>query len=190
LTRKSLFFSNLVAWLIVISTICAVDAAAQMSAPYLQVDTTQARLILVEDGRPMLTLDDIAIGRGGTSTAKRRGDGTTPLGRYRVSAVRRGGFFDGFIVIDYPSPADAARGLGAGVISAAEYRAIVRAHAAGQLPPQDTALGGHLGIHGLGQGDRTVHAAFNWTRGCIAVTNEQFDALLGHVTPGMVVEVR
>jgi len=190
LIGKSLFFSSLAACLIALSIPCGVIAAAGPSVSYLQVDTTRGRLILLEGGRPVLILEDIAIGRDGPSSTKRRGDGTTPLGRYRVAGIRPQGVFNGFIAIDYPSPADAARGFGAGVISAAEYRAIVRAHAAGRMPPQDTALGGHLGIHGLGQGDPAFHAAFNWTRGCIAVTNEQFGALLARVTPGMTVEIR
>ena len=42
-------------------------------------------------------------------------------------------------------------------------------------PP--TTLGGLIGIHGIGKGDPRVHRDFNWTFGCVALTNEQIDQL-------------
>jgi hypothetical protein len=45
------------------------------------------------------------------------------------------------------------------------------------MPPQNTPLGGFLGIHGIGRGDIRIHRAFHWTQGCVAVTNEEMNAL-------------
>ena len=58
------------------------------------------------------------------------------------------------------------------------------------MPPQQTALGGHIGIHGIGAGDPRIHEDFNWTSGCIALTNAQIDDLAGWVRLGMRVVVR
>jgi hypothetical protein len=62
--------------------------------------------------------------------------------------------------------------------------------AKGRLPPQNTALGGRIGLHGLGRGDPKVHQQFNWTNGCIALTNEQIDQLLTWVGKGTRVSIR
>ena len=60
----------------------------------------------------------------------------------------------------------------------------------GDIPPQVTPLGGYLGIHGVGEGDPGIHADFNWTHGCIALTNQQIDDLAGWIRIGMRVVVR
>jgi len=39
----------------------------------------------------------------------------------------------------------------------------------GRLPPQDTPLGGAIGIHGEGEGRQGQSAAGDWTFGCIAL---------------------
>lgn len=50
-------------------------------------------------------------------------------------------------------------------------------------------IGGQIGIHGLGAGDKEIHKVFNWTHGCIALTNEQIDQLTRWVGKGTVVKV-
>ena len=47
-----------------------------------------------------------------------------------------------------------------------------------------------IGIHGIGDGDRGVHRDFNWTNGCVALTNEEIDELLRWVKIGTPVEIR
>jgi L,D-peptidoglycan transpeptidase YkuD (ErfK/YbiS/YcfS/YnhG family) len=51
-----------------------------------------------------------------------------------------------------------------------EYDAIIEAINNDRLPPQNTALGGEIYIHGGGIDG-------NWTRGCIALTNEEMETL-------------
>jgi murein L,D-transpeptidase YafK len=170
---------------------CLLGAAESgMAGAVVVVDTVRSTLTVETGGRVVLELDDIAIGRFGATPAKRRADGMTPLGHYRVAGIRTDSAFHTFIAIDYPSPADADRALAAGWISPREHRAIVAAHRRGALPPQNTALGGHLGIHGLGSADPEVHRRFNWTRGCVAVTDEQVERLLPFIAPGVPVEIR
>jgi lipoprotein-anchoring transpeptidase ErfK/SrfK len=59
----------------------------------------------------------------------------------------------------------------------------------GNPPPQETSLGGYLGIHGIGDGDKEIHESVNWTDGCIAINNEQLMELADWVKIGTRVNV-
>ncbi len=157
---------------------------------WLLVDTASQTLSVMRADQPQVTLHDIAIGRFGTSADKRRADNTTPLGRFRVTRINGDSGFHRFIGLDYPDLPRAQRAFHDNLIDERQMRAIREAHRRGAAPPQDTPLGGHIGIHGLGSGDAAMHRSFNWTRGCVALTNEQIDALLVWVRPGMPVEIR
>jgi len=174
-------------WLLCLALPASGEAAA---THWLLVDSTALTLTLMHGDRPQLTLDNIALGRFGTSKQKLRGDNTTPLGRFRISRINQKSAFYRFIALDYPDLARSERALRDGEIDAAELRAIQAAHLRGKLPPQGTALGGRIGIHGLGSGDAEVHASLNWTKGCVALTNQQIDTLLPWIRPGMRVEIR
>ena len=95
-----------------------------------------------------------------------------------------------FIGINYPSPADAERGLREGVIDEKTFQRIIAAHREGKIPPQNTALGGNIGIHGLGDANPNVHRLVNWTNGCIALDNAQIEELAQLVSPGMLLEIK
>jgi hypothetical protein len=73
-------------------------------------------------------------------------------------------------LISYPDKADAQRGLTAGIITQAQKNAIDTAQTQCATPPQTTALGGYVEIHGMG-GDS------DWTLGCAALDNIAVDAL-------------
>lgn len=115
-----------------------------------------------------------------------RGDQRMPEGAYRIAGpLRPSARFHRFLPIDYPTPDDAARGLAEGRIGRTEHEAIVRAHRAGRLPPQETPLGGHLGFHGEGRRWRGA-GALDWTEGCVALGDpdiERLGALAGPGTP-------
>ena len=119
---------------------------------------------------------------------RERGDLRTPEGDYRIAAQGRRSRFHRFIPIDYPSLADAEVALAEGRISVAERDAIALAHRHGRLPPQDTALGGHLGFHGEGerwQGDLDL----DWTEGCFALADAAIDLLASRAPPGTPVHI-
>lgn len=124
----------------------------------------------------------------------RRGDKRTPVGRYTVREVRPSDRYHVFMHLDYPGMHDAAEAYQAGRIDAAEYNAFRDAHANGKLPPQNTLLGGQIGIHGLGSTDEVLgdyHALYDWTKGCVAVTDDIIEELERHyVRPGTVVTIR
>lgn len=156
---------------------------------WLQVDT-DAQVLKVMQGEAVLrTFEDIAIGRSGPTRDKIRLDGKTPLGEYRISRINNDSHFHRFYGFDYPRLEHAERALKKGKLSQEEYEVIRQAIRAGQVPPQNTALGGHLGIHGIGAGDPEVHRDFNWTNGCIALTNREVDELAQWVHLGVRVVV-
>ena len=88
-------------------------------------------------------------------------------------------------VLSYPAPHHARQGLESGLISRAQYNAITAAHRDFREPPQGTALGGLIEIHGHGTGRRRA-----WTRGCVALRNVHMDALwdVVHVGTPVVIE--
>ena len=116
------------------------------------------------------------------------GDDRMPEGAYRIAGPPRKSRFYLFVPIDYPSRADADRGLKEGLITKEVHAAIAHAQREGRLPPQDTPLGGALGIHGEGprwRGD----LALNWTYGCIAVTDPAIAQLTKLLRPGTPVHI-
>jgi murein L,D-transpeptidase YafK len=117
-----------------------------------------------------------------------RGDQRMPEGEYRVAGPARKSRFHLFLPLDYPSRADADRALREGRIDRGVHAAIVAAHEKGALPPQDTPLGGALGIHGEGvrwRGDLDL----NWTEGCVAVTDQAIAQLARLVRRGTPVRI-
>jgi len=166
---------------------CAVAADGEV---WLLVDT-KARKIEVKKGEQTIeTLPSIAIGRGGAGFKNHRGDNITPFGSYRIGWVGEKSNFRKFFGLTYPSVEDAEKALANGVIDQVTYDRILTAHRYHQIPPQNTPLGGQIGIHGLGRGDIRVHKAFDWTHGCIALTNGQIDHLSQLVDTGTVVKIK
>jgi len=112
------------------------------------------------------------------------GDQRMPEGEYRIAGPARKSRFHLFIPFDYPSRADADLALKEGRISNESHSAVVQARKARRMPPQDTPLGGLLGIHGEGErwrGDNLL----NWTEGCIAMSDRGVAYLAKLVRPGM-----
>jgi len=168
----------------------ALHASAVPAADrWLLVDTGERTLSVMEGERAVRAFDNISIGRGGASRTRYLGGQETPLGTYRISSLREETRYHRFFGINYPSLQDALRAHAAGRISATDLAAIRAAQEQGREPPFSTPLGGNIGIHGLGAGDPDIHADFNWTDGCIAVTNEQADQLAEWVLLGMTVVI-
>lgn len=159
--------------------------------PWILVDTRALVLtVFSADDRVLARFDNISIGSGGAAEIRRRGDESTPLGVFHVAWIDRRSRYGTFYGIDYPSVDVARRALAQGVISRAQHDAILASFAHGRLPPQNTPLGGRLGIHGIGRGDPRIHAAFNWTDGCVALNNAQLARLSHWVRIGTRVEIR
>jgi murein L,D-transpeptidase YafK len=84
--------------------------------------------------------------------------------------------------VSYPNPEDAARGLRDGLITRRQHDAIVAAHRARRMPPQTTALGGLIYIHGNG-------SSSDWTLGCVALDDEDMKELYTAVERGAPVTI-
>jgi len=146
--------------------------------PWILVETQALTLtVLSAENRVLARFDNIAIGSGGAAKIHVRGDETTPLGTFRVAWIDRHSRYDTFFGFDYPSASIARRAYAEGIISRADLTAILDAFEHHRIPPQNTPLGGSLGIHGIGRGDPRIHEEFNWTDGCVALTDSQIRRL-------------
>ncbi|GMQ81834.1 MAG: hypothetical protein BMS9Abin05_1271 [Rhodothermia bacterium] len=103
----------------------------------------------------------------------------TPEGEFYVVSKNPRSEFYRALVLNYPNFEDAERGRYAGLITEAEYESIKQADKLFEMPPMGTELGGWIEIHGDGTGRRA-----NWTRGCIALRNDQIDRLWDWVDVG------
>lgn len=140
--------------------------------------------------KKLKTFSNISIGRNGAGFKRKVGDDITPLGKYQIGWVNNDSQYYRFFGFNYPSIADAEKGLKQGLIRQPVYLKILQNHKNKQTPPQNTPLGGRIGIHGLGQADIDIHRILNWTHGCIALTNRQIDALTPWIKEGTWVTVK
>lgn len=134
----------------------------------------------------------VAFGSGGRKAKLQRGDRTTPKGTYRIKKIRSSDRFHLFLQLNYPSVNDAITALASKLISKAQYNAILDAHIADKIPPQDTPLGGSIGFHGIGdetQDRIEIHQIADWTQGCIALRNHEIEILKRYVKNGTQVSI-
>jgi murein L,D-transpeptidase YafK len=158
--------------------------------PWVLIDSATDQLIVYRRKDPPIVFNNIAFGAAGVKDKLRSGDDVTPRGTYTIGWIKRESKFATFIGLTYPSLADAERGYQRGVITQATFEQIRDAHTQGRIPPQNTRLGGFIGIHGVGKGSLDIHRIANWTAGCIAVENRQIEQLVKLVGPGTHVEIR
>nr|WP_082877691.1 MULTISPECIES: L,D-transpeptidase [Methylomonas] len=175
--------------LIVLGSSASVNAFATDDV-WLLVDTQKQNMEIRKGEKTVAVLENIAIGRNGAGEKSHRGDDVTPLGNYRIGWINDKSAFRKFFGLTYPNVEHADHALKQGKIDLDTYEAIARAHSYGQVPPQNTDLGGQIGIHGLGSGSLSIHRSMNWTHGCIALTNDQIDQLSQWVEKGTLVTVK
>ena len=111
----------------------------------------------------------VALGGQPLGPKTQRGDQRTPEGVYTASMRRKETAFHAALELSYPNADDLAR-----------------AKAAGVQP------GGGIEIHGLREGFEwlgSAHVLFDWTDGCLAVTNTEIDELVRAVPDGTPVEI-
>ncbi len=149
-------------------------APAKAAAPVAKADKVvvlkgERRLYLLRDGQ-VLKSYRIALGKQPRGTKLHQGDGRTPEGRYELDRRNGASGYHRAIHVSYPNAADRAR-----------------ARALGQ------AAGDLIMIHGL-PNERPdwgeEHWMYNWTSGCIAVTNREMDEIWASVDLGTPIEIR
>lgn len=152
----------------------------------IEIDKSRAQL-QVKRGDTLIREYRAATGRGGKGTKRMLGDKKTPVGVYRIVDFKNDSRFHFFMQLDYPNLLDAWYGYKNELINAEEFRTITTAVKNNKVPPQNTALGGYIGIHGIGDMNDeklSIHTGQNWTAGCIALTNEEITELRKYVAIG------
>ena len=169
------------------------SSSAAISSPYLIEINKSTRELNVLSGEQVVRSFHISLGKADHGAKRRRGDNRTPVGAYQVVDFNNDSKFFFFMLLNYPNTVDAWHGYRDQTISASEFRQIVTAIKNGAVPPQNTALGGFIGIHGVGEetGETLeIHESFNWTEGCIALTNDEMNELRQYVSYGTRVLIR
>ena len=152
-----------------------------MKNPRLVVKKEKRELQFYDDGELIKTYK-IALGFAPEGDKETQGDGKTPEGVFYVFTKNPKSRFHLSLGLSYPNIEDARRGLQQKIITKAHHDKIVEAINAKQMPPQNTALGGEIYIHG---GGRTK----DWTWGCVALENEEIQELFDAIPVGTDVEI-
>ena len=133
------------------------------------VEKGARRLTLYRGGRPMRSFL-VALGFDPSGPKRVQGDGRTPEGVYRIDFRNPQSRFHRALHISYPSARDRAA-----------------AAALGRAP------GGDIMIHGLPPAYASVgasHRTYDWTEGCVALTNEEIEEIWRAVPDGTPVEIK
>ncbi len=116
----------------------------------------------------------------------KQGDGGTPEGRFFICEMldnpARERYGARSMRLSYPNIEDARRGLEKRLIDQAVYDKILKDIQVGEMPLQNTALGGSIRIHGGGNSN-------DWTLGCVALDDKDIIELFGITTVGTRVEI-
>ncbi|MBR0597213.1 L,D-transpeptidase family protein [Sinanaerobacter chloroacetimidivorans] len=147
----------------------------------IRVYKKDRRLEFWQDGELIQTFK-ISLGFSPDGEKLRNGDGRTPEGSYYICTKNPVSKFTLFLGISYPNIADAERGFREGLISQEEYDFIKVSIEQGKRPCWETALGGKIGIHGMG-------TSRDWTAGCVAMEDEDIKWLWDHTELGNPVHI-
>ena len=164
------------------------SSSASSSTPYvIKVDKSDSTLLVETNRGETIKTFSVATGRGGIGDKKKIGDKKTPVGTYYVTGFNEKSKFDYFIRINYPNLKDAYYGYKSRKINRDEFKNIFNAIRNGKQPPQNTKLGGAIGIHGIGNETRKkllIHRNIDWTEGCVALRNFEVRELKPFVSIG------
>lgn len=153
--------------------VAADDIEASTGRPVLQVWKGR-RVMELLHGDELVRSFSIVLGSDPRESKRIQGDGRTPVGEYVIQEKHPSSRFHLFLTLNYPNIDDADRGYNEGLIDPNQWVDIFFANARRQLPPPDTRLGGQIGIHGFGE--RPL-IPVDWTKGCVAVSNEEIEYL-------------
>lgn len=141
------------------------------------------RLLQLYSGGAVVRTYRVGLGLSPVDDKKRQGDRATPEGEFYIFTKNNKSAYYLSLGLSYPNVEDAERGLRDGLISRAQHDAIVKAIRRKATPPQHTALGGDIYIHGNG-------ASSDWTWGCVALENEDIREVYDAVKVGTPVTIR
>jgi murein L,D-transpeptidase YafK len=121
------------------------------------------------------------------------GDMSTPVGEYKICTIDTISRYHKFLRINYPNLTDATEALRKGIITQKDYDKISFEFYYGDCPDMNTAMGGDIGIQGIGEYNyifKNLPFVFNWTDGSVAVSNEGIDEIYSVVKKGTKVVIK
>ena len=133
------------------------------------IEKKERRLTLLSEGEVIKTYK-IALGGNPVGPKERQGDNKTPEGTYIIDSRNSNSGYHLSLHISYPNEIDRRRAKELGV-----------------------SPGGNIMIHGIKNGLSWVgayHAEVDWTKGCIAVTDQEMEEIYRLVPNGTTVEIR
>ena len=130
------------------------------------------RMLYLMSGETLVEKWRVALGSHPDGNKQKAGDGRTPVGEYKICTRDKRSRHHLFLGLDFPNRKDADRMLGEGLVSERRHQEIYSRVNQGLLPPQDTPLGGGMGIHGGG-------TSRDWTGGSIALDDDVIEILWG-----------
>lgn len=154
---------------IIILLLNAAVAFGIEKADRVLVIKSEAKLYLKKNGK-VLKAYHVAFGENPEGHKRQEGDERTPEGTYLLDYKKSDSAFYKSIHISYPNKADKQRATKAGV-----------------------SPGGFIMIHGQKNGLgwlSWITQQFNWTDGCIAVSNRAMDEIWHSVQVGTPIEIR
>jgi murein L,D-transpeptidase YafK len=138
-------------------------------ADQMVVDKTQHTLTLLRNGIVLKTYR-VALGRGGIGPKLKAGDNKVPEGLYKIVGRNNHSAFHLALRVGYPTPEQAS-----------------------QARLQGVDPGGDIMVHGIKNGLGWVgplQRHVDWTKGCIAVTDQEIEEIWRAVPDGTMIEIR
>jgi murein L,D-transpeptidase YafK len=152
------------------------------------------RILHIKMGDGILRSYKVSLGKGDSRPKSYRGDRRTPEGIYYITNLNPNSKFFYFMGLSYPNMEDAERGLKENLITFDDYFRIREKIKNHETPPQNTALGGFVGIHGtknyLTYDETELQQYMDWTQGCIALSNDAILDLINYCSPGTKVVIK
>lgn len=147
----------------------AVFASQKGPADKILIEKKERRLSLLSRGKVLKTYQ-IALGGNPIGPKERQGDNKTPEGTYVIDSINKDSRYHLSLHISYPNEKDKKRAKELGV-----------------------SPGGDIMIHGIKNGFSWAgdfHTQVDWTKGCIAVTNEEIEEIGKLAQNGTIVDIR
>ncbi len=138
-------------------------------ADKILIEKKERRLTLMSKGKVLKTYK-IALGGNPNGPKERKGDNKTPEGSYVIDSRNKDSRYHLSLHISYPNEKDKKRAKELGV-----------------------SPGGDIMIHGIKKGFSwagNFHTEVDWTKGCIAVTDEEIEEIEKLAPNGTIVEIR
>ena len=117
----------------------------------------------------------------------------TPAGSYQICEIDTASEYRKFLRLNFPNIKDITNAFNSGMISEREYETLYEELEAGECPKPSGKKFPSIGIHGTGRLNfifKNLPFTFNWTKGSIAVSNENIDEIYSVIKPGTEVDIK